>query len=200
MRNPLSPSTRLAGLSVAALAACSSGSTSNGGDLPLDASLRADQGGMAGMIPAGGMGGEPMGGTPVGGGGAGGTPVGGTGGTPIGGAGGTPVGGTGGTGGTPVGGTGGEGGAIGPVDMGVSPDLAPDVPPPPDLGRLVINEIDYDQVSSDTAEYIELYNAADAPSRLRGKRLELVNGSNQDVYASYDLGAIAAENCLRTVS
>jgi hypothetical protein len=194
MRTSLSRSTRLAGLSVAVLAACSSGSTSNGGDSPLDASLRADQGGMAGMIPAGGMGGEPMGGTPVAGeGGAGGAPVagtGGTGGTPVGGTGGTPVGGTGGT---PVGGTGGEGGAIGPVDMGVTPDLAPDVPPPPDLGRLVINEIDYDQVSSDTAEYIELYNAADAPSRLRGKRLELVNGSNQDVYASYDLGAIAAE-------
>jgi len=172
MRTSLSRSTRLAGLSVAVLAACSSGSTSNGGESPLDASLRADQGGMAGMIPTGGMGGEPTGGTPAGGdGGAGGAPVGGTGGTPVGGTGGTPIGGTGGTGGTPIGGEGGEGGAggaVGPVDMGIAPDLAPDVPPPPDLGRLVINEIDYDQVSSDTAEYIELYNAADAPSRLRG--------------------------------
>ena len=175
-----------------ALAACSSGSTSNGSTE--DASLRPiDQGGVAGTIPTGGNGGGS------GSGGSGGVPVGGAGGVPAGGQGGEPTGGQGG-GGQGGGGAGGapvdlgvSGGQAVPADVGITVDLLPDLPPAPDLGRLVINEVDYDQTSADTAEYIELYNAADAPARLRGKRLELVNGSNQEVYTTIDLGLAGAE-------
>ncbi len=43
---------------------------------------------------------------------------------------------------------------------------------------LVINEIDYDQASTDTAEFIELKNNGSAATDLTGWTLELVNGSS----------------------
>lgn len=46
--------------------------------------------------------------------------------------------------------------------------------PPP--GRLVINEVDYDQVSTDTAEYIELYNAGPGPFDLTNVEVRLIQG------------------------
>ena len=52
---------------------------------------------------------------------------------------------------------------------------------------LVINEIDYDQPSTDTAEYVELKNNGDAAADLNGWTLELVNGSGAAVYQAYDL-------------
>ncbi|MCK6572393.1 hypothetical protein L6V77_14985 [Myxococcota bacterium] len=193
--------TLLAALAVTACADSGGGSTTP----DPDAATRPQDGGPGGaMIPSGDMGGS-TGGDPVGGstgGSTGGDPVGGnTGGDPVGGStGGDPVGGN--TGGDPVGGstggnTGGEWGGSGgggePADAGLPPDLQPDVPPPPDLGRLVINEIDYDQVSADEAEYLEILNVADAPARLRGKALELVNGSNRETYATFDLGLAGDE-------
>ncbi|HEY3353545.1 MAG TPA: lamin tail domain-containing protein, partial [Polyangia bacterium] len=49
-------------------------------------------------------------------------------------------------------------------------------------GGLVINEIDYDQVGTDTAEFIELYNAGGAAISLVGVKVFLVNGSGNVVY------------------
>jgi hypothetical protein len=188
----------------AALVTTACADSGGGGTTPYpDATVRPQDGSPGGgMIPSGDMGGstggDPTGGTTGGdptGGTTGGDPTGGS----TGGAGGEPVGGepvggsAGGAGGEPVGGsTGGAGGAA-PADLGLPPDMLPDVPPPPDLGRLVINEIDYDQVSADEAEYLEILNTADAPARLRGKVLELVNGSNRETYGSFDLGLAGDE-------
>jgi large repetitive protein len=48
--------------------------------------------------------------------------------------------------------------------------------------HLVINEVDYDQVGSDTGEYIELYNPGTSAVSLVGKAIVLVNGSNNTEY------------------
>jgi hypothetical protein len=57
------------------------------------------------------------------------------------------------------------------------------------MGSLVINEVDYDQtVNPDGLEYVEIYNGAGAPVDLTGKALVLVNGSNNTVYNTVDLG------------
>jgi len=163
-------------LATLAVTACADNSGEGGTTPDPDAATRPrDAGPVGGMPPSGDMGGS-TGGDPVGGS---------TGGDPVGGStGGDPVGGS--TGGDPV------GGAVAP-DLGLPPDVQPDVPPPPDLGRLVINEIDYDQASADEAEYLEILNIADAPARLRGKTLELINGSNRETYASFDLGLAGEE-------
>jgi hypothetical protein len=42
---------------------------------------------------------------------------------------------------------------------------------------LIINEIDYDQPSTDTEEFIEILNPTTAPINLNGYQLELVNGT-----------------------
>ena len=54
---------------------------------------------------------------------------------------------------------------------------------------LVINEIDYDQPSTDTAEFVELRNNGDTPVDLTGWMLELVNGTDGGavVYNTIDL-------------
>ena len=56
------------------------------------------------------------------------------------------------------------------------------------MGGLVINEVDYDQVGGDMAEFIEIYNGTGAPVPLAGLSLALVNGSNNAQYLSFDLG------------
>lgn len=48
------------------------------------------------------------------------------------------------------------------------------LPPPP---QLVINEVDYDQPSTDTAEFIEIKNYGSSAVSLDGWTLELVNGT-----------------------
>ena len=53
----------------------------------------------------------------------------------------------------------------------------------------VINEVDYDQPGSDTAEFVELYNGTDEDIDLSGYALLLVNGSNSSVYTTIDLSA-----------
>jgi cytosine/adenosine deaminase-related metal-dependent hydrolase len=45
------------------------------------------------------------------------------------------------------------------------------------MGHLVINEIDYDQAGTDTAEYIEIYNPTGATISLTGIALSFVNGN-----------------------
>lgn len=54
--------------------------------------------------------------------------------------------------------------------------------------HLVINEVDYDQIGSDGAEFIELYNPSAAPISLTGKQLILINGNGGTVYDTIDLG------------
>ena len=57
--------------------------------------------------------------------------------------------------------------------------------PPADL---VINEVDYDQVSNDTDEFIEILNATGATRSLTGVVLYLVDGSANATYLTVDLG------------
>jgi len=56
--------------------------------------------------------------------------------------------------------------------------------------RIVINEVDYDQIGSDTAEYIELFNPSSAPVSLAGLQVVLVNGATSVVYDSIDLSSV----------
>src|SRR5690606_15108452 len=61
-------------------------------------------------------------------------------------------------------------------------------------GTLVINEIDYDQPSTDGPEYIELYNPGASPVSLAMKQLLLVNGATGNpVYGTYNLSDAGAE-------
>lgn len=57
--------------------------------------------------------------------------------------------------------------------------------------RLVINEVDYDNVGTDSAEFIELYNGGSTDISLSGKAVVLVNGSAVPAaeYARFDLSA-----------
>jgi hypothetical protein len=52
---------------------------------------------------------------------------------------------------------------------------------------LRIDELDYDEVSADDHEFVELVNTAACQATLKGVVLELVNGSDGKVYASYPL-------------
>lgn len=56
-------------------------------------------------------------------------------------------------------------------------------------GKLVINEVDYDNVGVDTAEYIELFNAGTSPVSLAGLAVVLVNGSTGVPYDTIDLSS-----------
>ncbi len=57
-------------------------------------------------------------------------------------------------------------------------------------GKLVINEVDYDNVGIDTAEYIELFNPTGSSVSLAGLAVVLVNGSTGDVYDTIDLSSV----------
>ena len=52
---------------------------------------------------------------------------------------------------------------------------------------LVINEVDYDQAETDASEFLELKNVSGAAINLDAYRVELINGSNGTVYATFDL-------------
>jgi cysteine-rich repeat protein len=54
-------------------------------------------------------------------------------------------------------------------------------------GGLVINEIDYDMVNTDNAEYLEILNTSAAPIDLTPYSVVLVNGSNSTVYKTVAL-------------
>ncbi len=54
--------------------------------------------------------------------------------------------------------------------------------------QLIINEVDYDNVGTDTAEFVEIYNTSACPVRLTGKTLVFVNGASNTVYLTMDLG------------
>lgn len=55
-------------------------------------------------------------------------------------------------------------------------------------GHLVINEVDYDQIDTDTAEFIEIYNPTASPISLTNKMVVLVNGADDTSYDTIDLG------------
>ena len=57
--------------------------------------------------------------------------------------------------------------------------------------KLVINEVDYDMVGTDNAEYVEIKNAGTASANLAGLRLALVNGATSTQYDSIDLSPAA---------
>jgi len=62
----------------------------------------------------------------------------------------------------------------------------------PPTSRLVINEIDYDQPNTDTAEFIEILNAGASAEPLAGWDVQLVNGANGAVYGTIGLASAGA--------
>jgi len=52
---------------------------------------------------------------------------------------------------------------------------------------IIINEIDYDQPGTDTAEFIELFNNGTSSMSLDNFSIELINGSNSMSYRTIDL-------------
>ena len=60
------------------------------------------------------------------------------------------------------------------------------------LAALVINEIDYDQPGSDTAEFVEIYNTGPDPVDLFEYRLEFWNGASNTLYNAFSLVGILA--------
>ena len=66
-------------------------------------------------------------------------------------------------------------------------------PPPPADARLVLNEIDYDQVGADAGGFVEIYNAGDAAADLTGVALVFVDGGTGSEYQRRTLsGTLAA--------
>src|SRR5689334_15461514 len=56
--------------------------------------------------------------------------------------------------------------------------------------HLVINEIDYDQVGTDDAEFVEIFNPSTNAIALAGLELVLVNGFNDTAYRKIDLSSL----------
>jgi cysteine-rich repeat protein len=59
-------------------------------------------------------------------------------------------------------------------------------------GGLVINEVDYDQIGTDTAEFVEIFNGSGAPVDLTSITLLLINGSSTPaiVYDTVNLSGV----------
>ena len=70
-----------------------------------------------------------------------------------------------------------------------APDEQPPPPPPPPAGqaKLVINEVDYDQVGTDANGFVEIHNAGTEPADLAEVDLVAVNGGDN---AEYDRVAL----------
>ena len=54
-------------------------------------------------------------------------------------------------------------------------------------GALVINEVDYDQPSIDTADFLEIYNTGAFPVSLSAYRLEFVSANSSNIYMTIEL-------------
>jgi hypothetical protein len=66
-------------------------------------------------------------------------------------------------------------------------------PPPPPGGTLVVNEIDYDQVGTDSEGFVEVKNAGSSEAVLDGIAIVLVNGGDETEYRRLALtGTLAA--------
>jgi hypothetical protein len=91
-------------------------------------------------------------------------------------------------------------GATGRVDLDVTPEnlvllsCDGDTPPPPPAGsaRVVLNEIDYDQVGTDTGGFVEIANAGTSAATLDGLAIVLVNGGDSAEYARKALSGTLA--------
>lgn len=59
---------------------------------------------------------------------------------------------------------------------------------PPSSG-IVINEVDFDNIGTDGAEFIELFNPTGSTATLAGRSIVLVNGANSTSYLTIDLSA-----------
>lgn len=59
------------------------------------------------------------------------------------------------------------------------------------IGKLVINEIDYDQIGLDSTEYIEIHNRSPDTVPLAGLAVVLVNGTDSTEYARFNLADAA---------
>ncbi len=66
--------------------------------------------------------------------------------------------------------------------------LVPGIP----ASSLVINEVDYDQLGTDTGEFIEIYNPTATAVSLSGLKLVFINGANNTQYLSVDLSLAGA--------
>jgi len=73
-------------------------------------------------------------------------------------------------------------------------------PPPPEARRLVINEIDYDQVGADGDGFVELRNNSSAEISLDGLALVLVDGGTNGEYARRNLSGTLAAGAYHVVS
>jgi hypothetical protein len=59
-------------------------------------------------------------------------------------------------------------------------------------GKVVINEVDYDNIGTDSAEYIEILNTSSSTTSLAGLAVVLVNGATNTEYATIDLGPVGS--------
>jgi predicted extracellular nuclease len=74
-----------------------------------------------------------------------------------------------------------------PVVVGAAAALALPAAAPAASTTLVINEIDYDQPGTDTAEFLELANVSSGSIDLDPHSVQLVNGSGASVYQTIEL-------------
>jgi predicted extracellular nuclease len=58
---------------------------------------------------------------------------------------------------------------------------------------VIINEIDYDQPGTDTAEFIELFNSGTSAVSLDNHVVNLINGSNSSSYRTIDLSGFSID-------
>ena len=83
-------------------------------------------------------------------------------------------------------------------DVTLTCEAAPDQPPPPPPppvgnAKLVINEVDYDQVGADANGFVEIHNTGDAAADLANVDLVAVNGGDGSEYDRVELtGSLAA--------
>jgi large repetitive protein len=77
---------------------------------------------------------------------------------------------------------------------------SPPPPPPPPERRLVINEIDYDQVGADSGGFVELRNNSTAELDLANIALVLVDGGGSAEYARRALTGTLAPGAYHVVS
>jgi hypothetical protein len=57
---------------------------------------------------------------------------------------------------------------------------------------LIINEVDYDNVGTDSSEYLELFNPATTTTSLAGLAVVLVNGATNTEYGTIDLSPLVS--------
>lgn len=72
-------------------------------------------------------------------------------------------------------------------------------PPPPGSSKLVVNEVDYDQVGADTGGFVEIANTGAAAAALDGIAVVLVNGGDSTEYARKALSGTLAAGAYLTV-